>query len=181
RNICIGLSGAIVVIAIVIVILALTVFKKKDPITTVNSVTLQDLDVSFDISRLKVYVNLTLDFNLSVKNPNKVSFKYTNSSAFLYYRGQIVGEVPIPADQMSADATKVYNLTATILADRLLSAFSDVMAGQLPLNIYSQLSGKVRIFNIFNIHVKTSSSCDFTIFVSNRTVSDQQCHYKTKL
>nr|GMC74292.1 LEA_2 domain-containing protein [Ipomoea batatas] len=66
-------------------------------ISIVDSVSLADLDLSFDILRLAVRVNLTLDADVSVKSPNRVGFKYNNSSILLKYRGEDVGDAPIPA------------------------------------------------------------------------------------
>ncbi|KAK7837279.1 hypothetical protein CFP56_021437 [Quercus suber] len=83
--------------------------------------------------------------DLSVKNPNKAGFKYSNSTAYLNYRGQLVGEVPIPADQISAGETKPMNISLTLLADRLLSnsdLYSDVKSGVLALNSNVRLLGK---------------------------------------
>ena len=79
---------------------------------------IKDLDVSFDLTKFKVYINVTLDADLSVKNPNKAGFKYSNSTAFLKYQGQLVGKLPIPADQISASETKPMSVSLTLLADQ---------------------------------------------------------------
>ncbi|XP_038720994.1 uncharacterized protein LOC120013304 [Tripterygium wilfordii] len=183
RNICLCLFATIVVIVLIIVILALTVFKAKRAVTTINSVSLKDLDVSLDRARVRVNLNVTVDVDLSIKNPNKVGFKFKNTSALLNYKGEQVGEVPIPADKISAGETKAMNLTLTIMADKLLSnsqVYSDVIAGELPLSTFLRISGKVSIIGI-KVKVVSTSTCDFTVFVSNRTVGDQHCRYKTKL
>ncbi|OWM67025.1 hypothetical protein CDL15_Pgr000477 [Punica granatum] len=184
-TICCGATLAVIIgIVLLIVILAFTVYKPKRPVTTVNGVSLKDLDVSLDVLRLRVNLNVTLDVALSVENPNKVGFRYKNSSARLNYRGQLVGEAPLPADKISAGETKAMNLTLTLLADRFLSnsqAYGDVIAGELPLNTYTKISGKVTLMNIFRIHVVSTTTCDLTLLVSNRTVGNQHCKYKTKL
>jgi hypothetical protein len=181
---CIGTTVCIIIaIVILIVILALTVFKPKRPVTTFDNLTLKDMDFSLDLTGLKVHVNFTLEADLNVKNRNKVGFKYSNSTALLNYRGQLVGEAPLPANQISGGETKAMNVTLTLMADRLLSnsdMFSDVRSGVLPLNTYIKLSGKVKI-GLFKIHVVSTSSCDFSVYISNRTIGDQNCEYKTKL
>ena len=184
RIVCLAVIALIVVLVLVMVILGLTVFKAKRPVNTVNSVALKDFDVSVDIARLRVNLNVSLDVNLSVKNPNKVGFKYTNSTAVLKYRGQVVGEAPIPASKISADQTSTMNLTLTLLADRLISnanVYSDVISGTLPLSTFTRISGKVNILSIIKIHVVSYTSCDLSINVLNRSVASQTCHYKTKL
>ncbi|XP_048139136.1 uncharacterized protein LOC115752521 [Rhodamnia argentea] len=184
RNICISLVAILVLIVVLIVILAFTVFKAKHPVTTVNSVKLKNLQVSLSVAPLGLNLNVTLDVDLSIKNPNKVGFKYKNSTALLNYRGELVGEVPIPAGEISADRTKQMNVSLTVLANRLLSnsqAYTDFLSGVLTLNTYTKMSGKVTIMGLFKVHVVSTTSCDLSVFVSNRTVGDQHCRYKTQL
>lgn len=184
RNICAAVSAVAVIIALVILILALTVFKAKKPVITVNSVNLKDLDVSFDIVRMSALLNMTVDADLSVRNPNRVGVEYTDSSALLGYRGDPVGEAPIPAGRISADSTNDMKIAVTVMADRLLSnprAFSDLMGGVLPFTAHTKISGKVSILSMFKIHVTSAVSCDINVFISNRTIDDHQCKYETKL
>ncbi|XWS35320.1 hypothetical protein CRYUN_Cryun21dG0115800 [Craigia yunnanensis] len=180
KNICFGMMGVLIFIIILIVILAFTVFKAKRLVTTIDSVSLSNLSFSVDLARPQVL----LDVDLSIKNPNKVGFKYTNSSAQLNYRGQLVGEVPIPAGKISADETVPMNLTLTVMADRLISDskfFSDVSSGEVPFNAFAKISGKVNVLNLFKIHVVSSTSCYFTVFLSNSSIGDQDCKCKLKL
>ncbi|KAE8695543.1 Detected protein of confused Function [Hibiscus syriacus] len=183
RNVCFAVIGVLVFIVVLIVILAFTVFKAKRPVTTIDDVSLRDLKVSVDLARFQVLLNATLDVDISIKNPNKVGFKFKDSNAQLNYRGQQVGEVPIPAGKISADKTVPMNLTLTVMADRLISDskfFSDVTSGELPLSTKTEIPGKVSVLNMFRISVVSSSSCDFTVFISNSSVGDQNCKYKTK-
>uniref|UniRef100_A0A2P2MQY5 Late embryogenesis abundant protein LEA-2 subgroup domain-containing protein n=1 Tax=Rhizophora mucronata TaxID=61149 RepID=A0A2P2MQY5_RHIMU len=184
RNICLGVTVAVIlVVVLVVVILAFTVFKAKRPVTTVDSVSLKNLQMSVDVARLVVNLNLTLDVDLSIKNPNKVSIKYTNSSASLNYRGKQVGEVPIPAGKISADKTQPMNLTVNFMASQLFSDrqfFSDVVTtGVLPLNAFTRISGKVRILKMFRVRVISRVSCDITVLLSNQTIGQQNCQYKS--
>lgn len=184
KKACLVVTGVVIAIVLLIVILALTVFKAKHPVNTVDSVTLKDMDMNLDILRLKVDLNVTLGVDISVKNPNKVGFKYSDSNAQLNYRGQQVGEVPISAGEITAGETKGLNLTLTIMADRFLSnsqVYSDVTSGTLPLNTFLKISGKVNILGFIKVHVVSSTSCDFAVNLSNRTVGNQECQYKTKL
>jgi len=185
RNVCLGVTAAVIILLILLmVVLGFTVFKAKHPVTTMNSITLQNLRVGFNIAKLSVTVNVTVDVDLAVYNPNKVGFKYSNSSALLNYRGEQVGQVPITASRISAGETKPMNVTLTLMADRLLSnskLYSDAISGTLPFNTFTRLSGKVIILNIFKVHVVSSTSCDFLVFVSNRSIGAQTCTYKTKL
>lgn len=169
-------------LGLLFLILGLTVFKAKRPVITINSVSLENLDMAVDIARLRVLVNVTLDAGVSVHNPNRVGFKYTNSTAVLRHRGNEVGEAPVPAGRIGPRDTRSLNLTLSLMADRLLSdsaLYSDVISGTLPFQTYIRISGKVRI--LFNIHVVTYATCDVDIDLANRTLSNLKCHYKTKL
>ncbi|CAL9246429.1 unnamed protein product [Arabidopsis halleri] len=174
----------LLLIFVVILILAFTLFKPKRPITTIDSVTVDRLRASVNPLLLQVILNLTLNVDLSLKNPNRVGFSYDSSSALLNYRGQLIGEAPLPANRIAARQTVPLNLTLTLMADRLLSEsqlLSDVMAGVIPLNTFVKVSGKVTVLKVFKIKVQASSSCDLTISVSDRNVTSQHCKYSTKL
>ncbi|CAN1147199.1 hypothetical protein LINPERHAP2_LOCUS15728 [Linum perenne] len=187
RNICLGTTAAaIILIVLIMLILALTVFKAKKPVTTMENVSLRDLSMSLDITnnRTPIRLNLTLDVDMAIKNPNKVGVKLSaGNSASLIYRGEQVGEIPIPAGKISADSTTPMNMTMVLMADRLLSRsqlYSDVLADVIPVNVYARIKAKVSIFKIFKIGVTSVTTCDITVFVSNRTVGQQNCNSKTK-
>lgn len=184
RNCCFICLAVLLLLGLLFLILGLTVFKAKKPVITVNSVSLRDMDFSLDIVRLQVHLNVTLQADLSVRNPNRVGFKYDSTSAILQYKGQVVGDAPIPAGGIGSRDTRPMNITLTVMADRLLSnsgLYSDILSGSgmLPLTTYVKLSGVVRV--LFKIHVKTTTSCDLYIDVLNRKLANQTCHYKTKL
>ncbi|KAE8669785.1 hypothetical protein F3Y22_tig00112217pilonHSYRG00155 [Hibiscus syriacus] len=184
RNICFATMGVLLFLIILIIILIFTVFKPKTPTTTINSVTLANLKFSLDLTKLQALFNATLDVDLSIKNSNKVGFKYADSTAYLNYRDRKVGEAAIPAGKISADDTAAMNLTVTIMADRFISDskfFGDVAGGELPLNTFAAVSGKVNVLNLFKIHVVSTASCDVIVFLSNSTVGDQNCKYNYKL
>ncbi|XP_004510083.1 uncharacterized protein [Cicer arietinum] len=184
RKTCLTVTGVFIAIVLLIVTLALTVFKAKHPITTVDSLKLQNFNLNLDIAKLRVDLNVSLDVDVSVKNPNKVGFKYSNNIAHLNYRGQLIGEVPISAGEISSGETKGFNLTLTIMADRLFSnsqLYSDITSGTLPLNTFLTISGKVNILGFIKVHVVSSTSCDFAVNTSNKTIGNQQCQYKSKL
>ncbi|KAM7532115.1 hypothetical protein LguiB_035525 [Lonicera macranthoides] len=185
RNTCIAVTALILAVILVLVILGLTVFKAKRPVTAVDSVAPKDFNLSLDIVRLRVYLNVSLLVNLSVKNPNKVGLKYTNSSALLIYRGGVVGEAPVPAGKIGAGEKKDVNVTLTIFGDRLgynSNLYADAISGTLPLTTYTRIAGKVRILNLLNIHVVSYTSCDLLLNVGNGgSLANQACHYKTKL
>ncbi|GKE56931.1 hypothetical protein Tco_1496116, partial [Tanacetum coccineum] len=104
-------------------------------------------------------------------------------SAVILYKGQEIGDVPIPAGEIGSDGTKQMNLTLTVFADRLLTnmdVYGDVINGNLPVTTFTRITGRARILNLFNIRIVSVSSCDLNISISNRSVSNQTCHYTNK-
>ncbi|KAJ9693544.1 hypothetical protein PVL29_009477 [Vitis rotundifolia] len=182
KAICITVGIVLLVVVVVMVILGFTVFKAKDPVITVGSVSLKDFNFSVD-SKPKVNINVSLDVNVSVRNPNRVGFRYNNASALLNYDGSLVGEAPIPAGRIGARKTTGMNITISLMADRLLSnpqLYSDVLSGSLPLSTYARISGKVSVLFV-KIKVVSTSTCNLTVDTYKRTLKDTVCQYKTKL
>ncbi|XP_074313815.1 uncharacterized protein LOC141649011 [Silene latifolia] len=181
RRCCYIIISVIILIIILLAVLGATVFRAKRPTTTVNSVTLRNLDVSFDALQLNVHINVSLFANISVKNPNIVGIKYTDSSAFLDYRGQVVGQAPIPAGHISAGQTAILNLTLTVMADRFLSnskeVISDVLSGSIPLSTRTRIQGKVTVF-LFKIHVVSDANCNLNVSVATKSLSSNDCGEK---
>ncbi|KAL0406967.1 UNVERIFIED_CONTAM: hypothetical protein Slati_4010600 [Sesamum latifolium] len=180
--ICLWVAVATVVLgSLILLLLGLTVFKPKHPITTVDSIGVSDLHFSIDVAELRVHLNVTLDAHVTVKNPNRVDFKYTNSSAVLIYRGKEVGDADIPAGEIGGGGARSLSLKLTLMADRLLSDsdfYSDVISGTLPLQSNVKLPGKLRL--LIDISVVAYASCDLQIHLASRSL-DQKCHYKAKL
>lgn len=185
RKICICVTLLILLLIFVVpLVLGLTLFKPKRPITTIDSVAVDRLQASVDVLNLKVVLNLTLSVDLSLKNPNRVGFSFGNASALLNYGGKLIGEAPLPASRVGPENTLPMNITLTLMADRLLTdtqIINDVMSGSIPINTFVKVAGKVRVLKIFKIKVKSSSSCDIVISVANRNVTSQHCKSSTRL
>lgn len=189
RRRCLTCCGAcclvLILIVVVLVILAFTFFKAKDPKIHVESITLESFKGSIVLNiPPTISLNVTLGLVVSVTNPNKVGFKYTNSTAYLFYRGLEVGLVPIPPGEVSAGGTENISSILQLLADRLITdsnLYSDFMNGSLPFSTTTALSGRVDILHIFKHHVDTSSVCNITISTSNQSISSTVCSYAFKL
>ncbi|CAH8369779.1 unnamed protein product [Eruca vesicaria subsp. sativa] len=186
RKICICVITLLLLLLIftTFLVLGLTLFKPKRPITTVDSISIERLQASLDALNFKVILNLTLHVDLTLKNPNRVGFSFGPSSALLNYGGKLIGEAPFSASQIGPEKTLPMNVTLTLMADRLLTEtklVGDVMSGSIPVNSFVKVVGKVNVLKIFKIKVESSSSCDIVISVSNRNVTSQHCKSSTKL
>ncbi|KAG4954575.1 hypothetical protein JHK87_040169 [Glycine soja] len=168
-----------VAIALVLlrVILALTVFKPRHPITNVDSIRLQNMSLGMDMFSMSVNVNFTLEVDVLVNNPNKLGFNYYNSSAQLNYRTQLIGEAPIPNGDILVEEIKGLNLTLTVMADRLVSnskVTKDVALGSLPLNTLVRIFCQVNVLGFMKFYVASTSYQKFPISSSSRICTKEQ-------
>ncbi|KAK9279205.1 hypothetical protein L1049_012883 [Liquidambar formosana] len=180
---CSCVAALMLVQAIVIIILAFTVFRVKDPIIKVNSVTVTRIDlINGTIPRPGT--NMSVIADVSVKNPNVASFKHGNTTSSLYYRGTLVGEARGPPGQSKARRTTRMNITVDIITDRLTSnpnLKSDVGSGLLTMSSFSRVGGRVKIMKIIKRNVIVTMNCTTTVNISTQAILKQQCKRHVKL
>lgn len=165
--------------------MAFTVFKVKKPQIHVENISLESFNGNISLNIPPTFtLNVTLGLVVSITNPNKVGFKYTNSTAHLFYRGVDVGLVPIPPGQIGAGGTEQISSTLTLLADRLITnthIFSDLISGSLSFSTTTDISGRIDFFHIFKHHVDTSTVCNITISILNKSIDGAVCTYDVEL
>lgn len=115
---CVGV-GLVVLVGVVLLILVFAVFKAKDPEVTVNGVRLADLNITTS-GALVPRIRLELALNITVHNPNRAAFKYTNGSSVLYYQAIQVGQADIPAGRLGAGHTITEVVTLDVQAEKFL-------------------------------------------------------------
>jgi len=182
---CCGCVLALLVIQIiVVVILIFTVFKVKDPIMSLNGVTVDKLELINGTTIPKPGSNMSLTADVSVKNPNVVSFKYPNTTTALYYRGMMIGEARGPPGKSKARRTTRMNVTVDVGMDNLISnpnLQSDMSSGILTMSSFTRVRGRVKMFNIIKKHVVVRMNCTISINITSRAIQDQKCKKKVKL
>lgn len=181
---CCGIISALLLLqAIVVIILIFTVFKVKDPIIKMNGVTITKLEL-INNTIPKPGVNMSLIADVSVKNPNVASFKYSNTTTTLFYHGSVVGEARGPPGKAKPRRTMRMNITVDIITDRLLSnpnLQSDVGSGLLTMSSYSKVPGRVKMLSIIKKHVVVKMNCTITVNISSQAIQDQKCKRKVSL
>ena len=181
---CCGIISALLLLqAIVVIILIFTVFKVKDPIIKMNGVTITKLEL-INNTIPKPGVNMSLIADVSVKNPNVASFKYSNTTTTLFYHGGVVGEARGPPGKAKPRRTMQMNITVDIITDRLISnpnLQSDVGSGLLTMSSYSKIPGRVKMLSIINKHVVVKMNCTMTVNISSQAIQDQKCKRKVSL
>ncbi|KAH7440586.1 hypothetical protein KP509_03G000700 [Ceratopteris richardii] len=182
---CGTLACAMVLLGVVIIVLAFTVFKAKEPDISIKQIELGSLGLPTSLNLSDLHLNLSLTVVVSVYNPNHASFRYSNSTSFMFYRHLTVGEASIPAGKIGARGTQILRSTLMLNASSSLllepSLLSDFSAGSFPMSTSSVVYGRINILNIFKHHARSTSVCTMFIDVSSRSVQNLTCSSHVRL
>ncbi|KAJ0959950.1 hypothetical protein J5N97_000290 [Dioscorea zingiberensis] len=175
---CCGCCGAFVVIlGVVILVLALTLFKVKDPRLTMNSIHIDTVNFGFG-DELNLSVNATLTADISLKNPNIASFSFDNSTTEFYYEGETVGVAYAPNGRIGSHSTVRMNVTVDVLTDQVARKVNLSLDGNsMNLTSFTDISGRVNVWGIYKRDVEILLNCSMTVDVkiSNQEVKNKVC------
>ncbi|XP_021807960.1 uncharacterized protein LOC110751763 [Prunus avium] len=183
-NCCGCITALLLLLAVVIIILAFTVFRVKEPKIKMNKVTVTRLELINNNTTPKPGSNISLTADVSVKNPNAASFRYSNTTTTLYYHGKVVGEAYGSRGQAKARRTMRMNITVDVITDRLISnpnLWADLGSGLLTMSSYSRIPGRVNMLNIIKRHVVVKMNCTMTVNISSQAIQEQKCKRKVNL
>ncbi|XP_043717862.1 uncharacterized protein LOC122665792 [Telopea speciosissima] len=173
-----------ILLLLIILILSFTVFKAKDPTTQVVSVTVDGVSPEVILPQFKVELNITLNLQILVHNPNHASFKHGPGTTVVYYNGTQVAVGDISPGTVPATGSETFANKLNLQADRFVSEISelisDLMAGEFEVETKSTVPGRVKFLGIFHKHVVSLSDCRIVIGISNLKVRSQECNNKIK-
>ena len=159
----------VVVLGLLILILALTVFKVKDPRLAMHSVSLTALSAGAGSGLADpVAANATFTADVSIKNPNVASFRFSRSATEVYYRGQTVSVAYVPDGSVGARRTVRMNVTVDILGDRfarVLNVTGLVLGQQYDLTTYTEMNGTVKVLGIYKKELEITMNCSIIVEV----------------
>ncbi|KAJ8529236.1 hypothetical protein K7X08_036071 [Anisodus acutangulus] len=185
---CVCVSTFLLILAIILIILIFTVFKIKDPIIRMNGVTMEKLDLVNTSGTIlpmpKPGSNMTIKADVSVKNPNYASFRYSNTTTTISYRDTVVGEARGPPGKSKARRTMRMNITIDIITDKIVShpgLQDDISTGLLTMNSFTSVGGRVKLLNMIKKHVVVKMNCSITVNITSQSIQDQKCTKKVKL
>lgn len=179
---CCGIAIAVVVVQVVILgVLALTVFRFKDPEIKLVSTTVKSL--SF---RNYSNVNMTLKGEILVKNKNWGEFKYEQSDVVLSYgsvRNMAEGGV-VPSGRVKMRSTTRVGVELEAQFDGFGSSRNtddvddrvtggDVMS--MGVRCYVELSGKVKMLRLFKKRRTGILDCIVTVNLARQTIQEFEC------
>lgn len=181
-KICSAITATIIILLVVtLVILIFTVFKPKEPNFTMHPVQIVGWQAKL-WPPSSPQVNISLGIVATVKNRNRGSFTYEDSTTFVTYRGNVVGEGPIRGDTIPERGELNVSTTVKIFADKLLkdpNFLGDFVGGVLNFTSSSTLYGKVRILKIIKKKATSYSTCHISVFTRIRT-ANSTCYIKMK-
>lgn len=180
--ICLAVLLALLITA---VILAFTVFRQRDPNTTLVSATVTGVSPRVTFPAIRVELNVTLDLDLLVKNPNYASFSHDAGKAQLYYSGAQVGEADVAPGRIPARGSTHVKARLTVDGGNLTaeagSLLRDVVAGRVGFDTKTRIPGKVTLLGFIKRHAVATSDCHVEVGLPDLKVRSQECKLKTKL
>ncbi|MCL7052255.1 hypothetical protein MKW94_012084 [Papaver nudicaule] len=170
---------------IIILILAFTVFKPKDPKAELVSAKIEGIEPKVSFPALKIELNITVEIELLIRNPNHASFRHGLGKSLVFYKDIQVGDVDVYPGTIPSQGSETVDSKLTLEADKfgseLTGLIRDVMAGEITIQTKTTIPGRVNFLGIIKKHAVATSDCQITIGISDMKVRQQQCRNKTKL
>ncbi|EOA27864.1 hypothetical protein CARUB_v10024022mg [Capsella rubella] len=170
----------------VVLTLVFTVFRVKDPTIKMNGVMVNGLDSVMGTDQAQLLgTNISMIVDVSVKNPNTASFKYSNTTTNIYYKGTVVGEAHGLPGKARPHRTSRMNLTVDIMIDRILAdpglGREVSRSGLLNVSSYTKVGGKVTMMGIVKKHVTVKMNCTMAVNITSQAIQDVDCKNKIGL
>lgn len=178
---CGCITALVLIIAIVIVILIFTLFRAKDPVIKLNGVTVSQLQLMNNSNIPNPGTNISVIADISAKNPSVASFKFSNTTTTLFYRGIAIGEARAPSGRSKARRTVRMNVSVDIMTDQLMSSpnlSSELGSGLLNLTSNTKVPGRINMLDIFRRHVTVKMTCSTIFNISSMQLQSIKCKQK---
>ncbi|KDP21826.1 hypothetical protein JCGZ_00613 [Jatropha curcas] len=148
------------------------------------SATLDGISPRLSFPVVNLQLNITLNLNLLLYNPNYASFKHGRGKSILYYNDSQVGEADIEPGYIPSRGSVTFPCRLTVqvdeIASNLASVIRDLLDGEIVMESRTRIPGRATLLG-FKRHVVAISRCKFTINVSDMKIENQECKTETKL
>ncbi|CAL5214893.1 unnamed protein product [Lathyrus oleraceus] len=152
---CGCVTAILLLLFVILIVLAFTVYNVKDPEVRMNGVTL--IGGNFTVSN-----TVTILADMSVKNTNSFTFRYGEVNTTVYYGGTEIGGGVSPPGKAKAQRTGRLNVTLEIMAKKLVDKpewVVDIRDQGLNFSTYTKMRGKVKILNLLKRNVGVELNC----------------------
>ncbi|RRT70901.1 hypothetical protein B296_00006316 [Ensete ventricosum] len=168
------------------VVLALTVFKVRDPTMELVSTTVSGVSPNISLPAPRLELNVTLDLAVRVRNRNYAAFAHASGGhTRLLYRGAQVGKARVEPGRIPPRGTELLRLSLEVEVDQLAadlgSLLADAASGAVAFDAETRLPGRVTLLGFIKHHTVATSDCHVVIGVPDLGVQSQECALKTKL
>ncbi|KFK28949.1 hypothetical protein AALP_AA7G069600 [Arabis alpina] len=160
----------------------LTVFRPKDPEIFVTNVKIPSFSV----------VNSSVSFTFAqlsaVRNPNRAAFSHYNNKIQLFYYGNRIGFIFIPAGEIESGGTKrmsvnfnVDSLPLTVSAADFqrfgsgLTVADNRIGSTVEIESKLEMAGRVRVLGLFTHRIAAKSNCRIAISTSDGSIIAVRC------
>ncbi|XP_074559608.1 uncharacterized protein LOC141815557 [Curcuma longa] len=176
----------LILLTVIAVVLALTVFKIREPSTVLVFVRVLGASPRISLPAMRLDLNLSLELNVRVHNPNYASFSHGSGGLTrLRYRGAQVGEAAVAPGRVPARGTEMVRLAATVEVDQNLTEagqlVQDVASGVVAIDAETRMPGRVTVLGFVRLHAVVTTNCRVVFGVANLSVTSQQCTHDTRL
>ena len=162
------------ILGIILLVLALTVFKVKDPRLTLNRLVFSEFDYGlFNRPDSILTVNATLIADISIKNPNAASFRFQNSSTMFYYNGTKIGVANAPNGNARAHRTVRFNATVDVFAEKVAAivvansneTFGSIFRNSVRFNLssFTEVNGRINLWGLYRKNLDVKMNCTLTL------------------
>lgn len=177
RKKCLAYVAAFLVFqAAIILILALTVMKIKNPKLRFDAVAVETFSSD---NTTATSINVKLLTQLTIKNTNFGHFKYDNATLVVLYNGVQVGEAVIPKGRTKARKTQRFNMGVDVSTERVsdnVNLRNDINSGILKLSSQAKLNGKVHLMKVMKKNKSAQMNCDWTLNLGTRQIQSLRCN-----
>ncbi|CAI8616163.1 unnamed protein product [Vicia faba] len=178
-KICLLVSITFLIIAATVILaLAFTIFKPKNPYVSVHPLGLEDLEFFQPNS-----TSVPLKMLITIVNPNYGSFKSKNATGYLNYQDTVIANVPLEPKLLPARRTTNVTTTAGLMSGKLISDDSflkDIEDSSFNLTAKATLHGKVYLIKIFKMKATVDIFCDIFFNISS-LYTDSNCLTRIKV
>lgn len=159
--ICGCITASFLILAVVLIILSFTVFHIKQPVIKMNGITLTPLKLN---NGSQSTTNLTFLADVSVKNPNAGSFKFSNGTTTVFYGGEVIGKGVLPAGAVKARRTVHLNVSVNVRPQKMNGI------SRLGMNSSTVISGKVKIMKMIKKYSRVEVNCSVIYHLQSQEI-----------
>ncbi|KAM3396691.1 late embryogeneis abundant protein [Capsicum galapagoense] len=194
RRRCIKCCGCCIatmlVLIVIMLVLGFTLFRVHEPFIRMNSVKIDGISYlmtssgSSSTTLQPSISNLTVFADVSVKNPNAVSFKFDEATTSLFYDDVVIGETLTPPGTAKARRTLRMNISMEVMVEKILKIprlGRDLRYGELLVSTYTRINGKIKILNIVKKNAEIKMNCIMMVDLRNQDVRNFDCKREVSL